>query len=77
MQLWLVAKQTSWIGKDTLYQVSLERTGYLRFVKKFPERVKEFFAGLFREEQAQAQQLEQERQAQRQQQKSKSREASL
>ena len=37
---------------------------FLRLVKLFPARVKEFFAGLFREEQAQAQQLESERQSQ-------------
>jgi chromosome segregation ATPase len=35
---------------------------YLRLAAKFPARVKEFFAGLFREEQAQEQQREQERQ---------------
>jgi hypothetical protein len=37
---------------------------YLHLAKKFPARVKEFFTGLFREEQAQEQQLEQERQLQ-------------
>jgi hypothetical protein len=35
---------------------------YLRLAAKFPARVKEFFTGLFREEQAQEKQLEQERQ---------------
>jgi chromosome segregation ATPase len=38
---------------------------YLHFAAKFPARVKEFFTGLFREEQAQERQLEQERQLQR------------
>jgi hypothetical protein len=38
---------------------------YLHLAAKFPARVKEFFTGLFREEQAQEQQLEQERQLQR------------
>jgi predicted nucleic acid-binding Zn-ribbon protein len=40
---------------------------YLRLAAKFPERIKEFFTGLFREEQAQEQQREAERQSQIQQ----------
>jgi hypothetical protein len=51
---------------------------FLRLVKKFPARVKEFFAGLFHEEQAMEQQRQQELQEQRQQpKKSKSWEESL